>query len=42
MMRAYSMLRGHGILPVAGGWLDQTQQFIDAVALVDVEVARGK
>lgn len=29
------MLRAHGILPVAGGWLDQTQAFIEAVEVID-------
>lgn len=39
MLRAYLLLRNHGLLPVGGGWLEQTQQFLDAVALIDAEMA---
>lgn len=38
LLRAYQILRKHGILPVGGGWLDQTQQFLNAVALIDTEI----
>lgn len=38
-LRAWLMLRNHGVLPVSGGWLDQTQAFIDAVAIANTEAA---
>lgn len=29
--------RDHGILPVAGGWLDQTAVFVDVIETVEAE-----
>lgn len=38
-VRSWLMLRNHGVLPVAGGWLDQTQAFVDAVGICNTEAA---
>ena len=34
-MHAYATLSRHGILPVAGGMLDQAESFLQAVAVLD-------
>lgn len=41
VFRAWRFLRSHGILPVAGGWLDQTAAFVEAVEVIDGEMAGG-
>lgn len=38
-LRAYARLRSHGVLPCAGGMLDQTAGFIQAVDIIDEELA---
>ena len=37
VVRSFGMLE-KGILPVAGGWSDQSAQWVDAVAIVEREV----
>lgn len=39
--RGWRLLRDHGILPVAGGWLDQTAAFVAAVDVIDGELYGG-
>lgn len=38
-VRAWGLLARHGVLPIGAGWLDQTQAFVEAVAVLDSEVA---
>lgn len=40
VLAAWGLLRRHGILPVAGGWLDQTAGFTEAVMFLDQEAAQ--
>lgn len=35
MIRDYGLLKEHGLLPVAGGYLDQAPTFMEAVELID-------
>jgi hypothetical protein len=38
VIRDYGMLKEHGAMPVAGGVLDQSPTFIDAVEVIDDEL----
>jgi len=38
-MAAWKRLQRHGLMPVAGGWLDQAEQYLAAMDLIDSEVA---
>lgn len=38
-LSAYAVMTNHGILPVAGGMLDQTAGFISVVNMLDAEIA---
>ena len=38
-LQAYRFYKA-GKLPCAGGWLDQTYSFVEAMGLIDKEVAR--
>lgn len=37
LVLAWRWLAEHGRLPVAGGWLDQTEGFVEACAVLDAE-----
>lgn len=39
LVDAYRWLANHGVLPLGKGWLEQTQGFVEAVAVLDSEVA---
>ena len=39
---AYGLLKSHGILPVSGGWLDQSAAFVSAVEVIDGAIADGR
>lgn len=38
-IEGWRMLRNYSVLPDAGGWLDQSAAFLDAVRIADAEVA---
>lgn len=38
-LSAYAVMANHGILPVAGGMLDQTAGFLSVVNILDAEIA---
>lgn len=38
-LEAYRFYK-NGILPIDGGWLDQSQCFVDAMGIIDIEVAK--
>ena len=39
-MREWSWLKRHGVLPVAGGMLDQDPRFVAACETIDAEMER--
>ncbi len=40
-LEAYKFYK-NGVLPIAGGWLNQTQSFTEAVMLIDAEIIKIK
>jgi hypothetical protein len=39
LIEAVQIFRAHGILPVAAGWLDQAHVFVQALRIVEGELA---
>jgi hypothetical protein len=42
LVEAVQVFRAHGILPIAAGWLDQAHVFVQALRVVESELAEVK